>query len=1544
MNTFLTTSFQDRSYPFDQGRIRLKESLINKLKDLGAELDLVKSTRNALNNFPDLQDLRERIRYPEEIVNPEGDVRALAQLIHDLLITSNPPLLEQLGVQYQKFLDDFEKSTLENRTMLLSPKVRIEGDLIEPYRITQEVALDIISNSQSIRPLHVTAATKKIPLDIGMEISVYLLHVLLFGKEIDPPLAPSSLLKLENVFIPTPRTYSLQVSTAITGTLLESVCDRDFSWNAENFSSLVIASFLTIPSNCKPCNYILCEEEEKLVAKVIGIGNKEAFVYPLMAADNKQHTMAFKNPLFCFEKMMDQQIAPKVRERIGKLEPILLGVEWASAVSEHCKKLSSLNAPHCKLPLRFTKNTLYNLIANLQKLQKVLANPKLRTVTHRQLFRLLFPVVERYYLNLCKNETTTREKVNKLFSPHLATVESSLNLKEKLEDGRTIKEALVSVSNQTERNKSIEELCIELLRTLDLSLLPPHSQSAILSLAEQFFNELPMVINLHPSWKSGSLPFLLISEGHGTSLFPFLKMLEVDFPYQNSNGDTLLHFLIKHGAKFPDDLTEFSLDVANHQGLTPLDIALDQKQTEPVIALIEAGAGTNCSAMRAWEFYKTEIEEKGRPTNLDNAFKTLAQRNQTFAWKLARELIFSDPEDGIPFKSLLYGNKKLRSDSMLWDENDNLTENPFTVTVEGITLNFKQAPEFPGMALAIESFMQKMMGFGVPHNDLILINGNLLHISQNFEGMPLQDAQPAQLAQLDKKRLSQLLLTTMLLNPVNGNPRNYVLQPLFGGKTYQIVCINNDHAFVNQEGVKTILFCLNQMLEPIYSSVKEQFLRNDPAKILTDWLKHLSSMHELYNALFSEQERELNFIGIPREMIGSLYRKMVNMQSILTYHRENAVFTHMDLLKMLEPAIGRRYSFNFNNNISPFDRFYNYSVTDQAIISRNDIINPEQALRQLQSEVQNTLTQSSSTSLSAINVNVTNPVLLFKRGQVLESREPQEAINNYLEAARMGHSNSLNRLSAFGQNFLEAQYALGCYYELPNTRNISKAAMHYAAAASGTHLQAAEALGNLAEIHPTAKSQLALLKEKGRGIKKDIQKALSLHEGAADWEGISALHLGLLYQRGYSTNQDRKTPLSLIEDAEKKGISQASRIKELIQKENREQEQIIQNAATSDDALYRLANRKSALLNELEQNNHFIQNRAPLQVENEIKYLQQRINELKEEFKKSVLTDEESFLNKQIDDLRQKLNAAEETYRLNFDPMPSLNKKRTLFYTAFKKNISVIFEGADAVVSGTATRNISFTESQSTSAAVKGAGKALSIALDAIKGVPFAGHIVSGSVIALEWTITQVREVEVKKQCKKVREFYPVEGAAGADKLAALLASSLVYRFQDFIIHLKDDSLQKLTNYFTLSFAHYLFGKAEEDSTFKLFLGSTLNNPSSFKSFFRDKPLHTDFGMEWQFEDLLFSTGVQTIYGGKYLPKKRTFINALKAKSEEHRREYPQYRWGTKEEINMLAGMGIEMECIAVEREGALPISIDKFTAEARFIQEAELFSNEYLK
>ena len=122
--------------------------------------------------------------------------------------------------------------------------------------------------------------------------------------------------------------------------------------------------------------------------------------------------------------------------------------------------------------------------------------------------------------------------------------------------------------------------------------------------------------------------------------------------------------------------------------------------------------------------------------------------------------------------------------------------------------------------------------------------------------------------------------------------------------------------------VKTILYCLDQMKQPIPPAIRDLFINLRPDILLKEWLEDLRKYHErspqilcadphinaqekakLLKDLF---EQHNCVIGVPfqRKAIFQLYDKFVILRDVL---RKFSTITPIELLGKLEPRLAKRY-------------------------------------------------------------------------------------------------------------------------------------------------------------------------------------------------------------------------------------------------------------------------------------------------------------------------------------------------------------------------------------------------------------------------------------------------------------------------------------------------------------------------------------------------------------------------------------------------------------------------------------------------------------
>lgn len=188
-------------------------------------------------------------------------------------------------------------------------------------------------------------------------------------------------------------------------------------------------------------------------------------------------------------------------------------------------------------------------------------------------------------------------------------------------------------------------------------------------------------------------------------------------------------------------------------------------------------------------------------------------------------------------------------------------------------LYFKILPELPAVEIAATKFIQYWVPGHlnvVPHCDLIFSNEGRYPIMMthargerymNDSSTPSRedrmtlnyalDRRPDILENLDEESISFLLVATMLINPEDGKPDNYLVERMpKNPNKWRIVAIDNDHSFTPGDGtdkktsksqaitVKTILFCLDEMDESVHPNVLKRIREtaNSP-QFMQRWLK-----------------------------------------------------------------------------------------------------------------------------------------------------------------------------------------------------------------------------------------------------------------------------------------------------------------------------------------------------------------------------------------------------------------------------------------------------------------------------------------------------------------------------------------------------------------------------------------------------------------------------------------------------------------------------------------------------------------------------------
>ncbi len=851
--------------------------------------------------------------------------------------------LKQLVSCYQNYSDITLNSIKEIRQMILNPKVQLCLETLDCYLISQEVALYILSlneqgetiqtntaGNHAVAPLgnvHFKAYNEGMPLDPGMEKAMYLFYANLFPKE--QLLAPSCLLALGNVkSVNADNTVSytqkiLQASQTVTGeSLSEFLADveagkKSFdSLDRANFGAHVASGILTDPSDAKASNFMVESRNGK--GFIVGIDNDMALApaitfVPLGAL----HFAGVKNILY-FTPLMNEQIEQSIVNLLQNISPAHCVLAWLQALADHnerydCLLRFGLIAPDIykklSLPVKLYAHTAGDLYRQLQKMKLFLQDNQ--KSDHKKLLGEMQELVARYYEEIAKKCDYHWKDAYAAIHKSEEPFEKVLHPAEKLKNGQTIGQALESEKQQDgdERNQTIADALAELQQVSGIS-------------AKKVTGRTP----LHEAVLAGV-------DNEEMAIAQLDKLI-----FDN---------------RYPINAQDNSDDTA-------LDLAIQKKLKKVFVNLINHGGGGKLKIKPALEFYSAAERQRELTAEFAAAFGILKMANPEFGWKLMlQQLLLEHNEDNSkPVLTARDCRLQYLPSAMcqqLWDEKGEFRAvNMHGRRKVGKVINnnspalhaqlwFKRMPGIAGFEYAVGNLMHRIIGHGAPITDLLRIADEPFLASQGINGQNLQDlfdqqddidknVNPRCLDDLDLKSISEMIIMTMFVNPEDGRPDNFIVEQIElpnGKKAYRLVCVDNDNAFVPPvardaseartiKHVKTILFCLDQMNQPIPDEVCDHFIKLNAFQIINEWLHELLEVNKNYYALFKDEEirtlwkKHQCFIGVPfaQRMIKRLYDKFKRSQDILKQQKEEGKgkkFTHLDLLLALEPALGKRY-------------------------------------------------------------------------------------------------------------------------------------------------------------------------------------------------------------------------------------------------------------------------------------------------------------------------------------------------------------------------------------------------------------------------------------------------------------------------------------------------------------------------------------------------------------------------------------------------------------------------------------------------------------
>eukprot|EP00049_Salpingoeca_infusionum_P023065 m.10263 g.10263 ORF g.10263 m.10263 type:complete len:2227 (-) comp5536_c0_seq2:342-7022(-) len=468
-----------------------------------------------------------------------------------------------------------------------------------------------------------------------------------------------------------------------------------------------------------------------------------------------------------------------------------------------------------------------------------------------------------------------------------------------------------------------------------------------------------------------------------------------------TNGTTPLHQvienysgsveLVKHQIMYMHRLGA-NLDGPNARGHTPVD-ACGLKNPDVFMLLVSLGAtgGKKTDAL-AKPYLRLLQNPQPDSEPLLNSLKLLVERNMRLRWLVLLDRCIPGtstdtvchlktetyPSRRLPlayYQQLFTDKGEFKPDATL---NGIGTRSVGRLGNEAEWMIMTRNPEFPGIQSCASRLSQAIFGNWIaPFHELTYSpETGVIQASTGISGMSLSHMlsnNPALVANLDAKYLSMSLINAMILSLEDAGPEQFILESLPHG-LFRIVFMNNHRAFcptaaeteletvsptLDLSGAdfskmprksrqllaacmhpKCVLFCLDQMMHPVNSHVREQLLALDPGMIIRKWLATAQQVTRYHQSLLTEQDAkkllqgdEPIVLGVPmqQKLPVYIYNKIRRIQCALT---SSPQLTHFELLEIVEPEAALRYKavlieqelddeYQFQlSKMSVLDRFY----------------------------------------------------------------------------------------------------------------------------------------------------------------------------------------------------------------------------------------------------------------------------------------------------------------------------------------------------------------------------------------------------------------------------------------------------------------------------------------------------------------------------------------------------------------------------------------------------------------------------------------------
>ncbi len=255
---------------------------------------------------------------------------------------------------------------------------------------------------------------------------------------------------------------------------------------------------------------------------------------------------------------------------------------------------------------------------------------------------------------------------------------------------------------------------------------------------------------------------------------------------------------------------------------------------------------------------------------------------------------------------------------------------------------FKVYPEYPLVELFLNDLAKRLGYFAPREVDLWFWQSGRYDypvlVSRAVKGPTLSQRLKVKPGiNFNPQAFSQSVLVSLLSSLEDNNPDNLIVLREEGQE--RLSCIDGDRCFVptfkNQKlHAKDIVFCFDEIQEPIDKVVRQDTLCLNPQQVLNAWVDETQRLGDAVIRVFggkvsdyyrewrADAEKSLLLPLLKFHAVNDLFQHLQSLQALFDKAaHDNLSITHADMVAKINPRLAHHYQPVFQHYKTPFDRF-----------------------------------------------------------------------------------------------------------------------------------------------------------------------------------------------------------------------------------------------------------------------------------------------------------------------------------------------------------------------------------------------------------------------------------------------------------------------------------------------------------------------------------------------------------------------------------------------------------------------------------------------